>query len=323
MISRVRCRGSRPVSARASLDVGHDVALVDLLEREVDGHGRCVARHGGEHARGVAAALAQDPAADRDDEPGLLGDRDELVGRHHAALGVVPAQQRLDARRRARRPAARPAGSSSSQLAGGERALQIGPQLQALQHALVHARLEECGSAPLPSRLAMYIAASASRIISSAPAVPSAPSTEMPMLQRRAISRCPARIGWESASSSRSAVSAASWALSTSSSSTANSSPPKRAAVSAPRTLESRRRATSMSTSSPAAWPRLSLISLKSSRSRNSTAQPLLLAARAGDRVAHALGEQRAVGEAGDRVVERLVRELRLEGAALARRRGR
>ena len=37
----------------------------------------------------------QYPAADRDDQAGLLGDRDELVGRDHPALGVAPAQQRF------------------------------------------------------------------------------------------------------------------------------------------------------------------------------------------------------------------------------------
>ena len=48
------------------------------------------------------------------------------------------------------------------------------------------------------------------------------------------------------------------------------------------------------------------------------TASAVALAARAGDGVADALDEQRAVGEAGDRVVEGLVRELLLEGLALA-----
>ena len=47
------------------------------------------------------------------------------------------------------------------------------------------------------------------------------------------------------------------------------------------------------------------------------TARPMCVAARAGDRVAHALGEQRAVGEARDRVVEGLVGELLLERLAL------
>ena len=43
-----------------------------------------------------------------------------------------------------------------------------------------------------------------------------------------------------------------------------------------------------------------------------------LLAPRAGQRVPDALVEQRAVGEIGDRIVERLVLELLLEGLALA-----
>ena len=55
----------------------------------------------------------------------------------------------------------------------------------------------------------------------------------------------------------------------TSSISTANSSPPKRLTVSPWRTQLRSRSATSASRRSPAAWPRLSLISLKPSRSRN------------------------------------------------------
>ena len=132
------------------------------------------------------------------------------------------------------------------------------------------------------------------------------------------ISFWSSRSGSSSDSRTRSAVSAASCALTTSSSRMANSSPPKRAAVSVARMLVARRSATSRRTSSPAAWPRLSLIVLKSSRSRKMTAMPLLLAAVARDGVAHALDEQRAVGEVGDRVVEGLVGELLLEGLALA-----
>ena len=51
----------------------------------------------------------------------------------------------------------------------------------------------------------------------------------------------------------------------------ANSSPPKRATVSAGRTATSRRVPTSWRTVSPAAWPRLSFTVLKSSRSMNMT----------------------------------------------------
>ena len=49
------------------------------------------------HLARLATGLAQDPAADRHDQAHLLGERDEGVGAEHAALGVVPAQQRLDA----------------------------------------------------------------------------------------------------------------------------------------------------------------------------------------------------------------------------------
>ena len=66
-------------------------------------------------------------------------------------------------------------------------------------------------------------------------------TTAMPRLQRSVISLRPARSGAASASRMRSAVSAASWRCSTSSSSTANSSPPKRAAVS--RAADAARRA--------------------------------------------------------------------------------
>ena len=53
----------------------------------------------------LAARLVEHPRADRHDEAGLLGDGDEVAGAEQAALGVLPAQQRLDARdvRRSRR----------------------------------------------------------------------------------------------------------------------------------------------------------------------------------------------------------------------------
>ena len=53
----------------------------------------------------------------------------------------------------------------------------------------------------------------------------------------------------------------------------ANSSPPRRATVSASRTLSARRRETSTSSRSPTTWPRMSLTSLKRSRSSISTAK--------------------------------------------------
>ena len=69
----------------------------------------------------------------------------------------------------------------------------------------------------------------------------------------------------------RSATSRAVEAPAVSSRSSANSSPPSRAAVSPARMHPRMRRATSTRTSSPATWPNVSLIALKSSRSRRST----------------------------------------------------
>ena len=68
--------------------------------------------------------------------------------------------------------------------------------------------------------------------------------------------------------------------------------------------------------SSPAAWPRLSLTVLKSSRSRNRAAtEPVPTLAV--ERLLGGLDEPAAVGQPGQRVVERLVAQLRLESAAL------
>ena len=80
------------------------------------------------------------------------------------------------------------------------------------------------------------------------------------------------------------------------------------------RTHSRRRSATAISSSSPAACPRLSLKVLKSSRSMNSTATSR---GAGGQRVLHAVDEQRAVREVGERVVEGLVVQLLLELAQL------
>jgi hypothetical protein len=45
----------------------------------------------------LGAGLAQHPAAQLERETGLLSDPHELVGRYHAAAGVLPADQRLHA----------------------------------------------------------------------------------------------------------------------------------------------------------------------------------------------------------------------------------
>ena len=124
----------------------------------------------------------------------------------------------------------------------------------------------------LPPAFAMYIATSALRTMSAAPAIASwAPA--MPMLAEIETTRPATWYGARSSRISRSAMarerrrSGRSWVR------MANSSPPSRAMRSSSRTRVEIRLVTDTSSSSPAAWPSVSLTILKSSRSMNRTAE--------------------------------------------------
>ena len=135
----------------------------------------------------------------------------------------------------------------------------------------------------------------------------------------RSVSSLPATdSGWRRSSRMRSATSTAVSVPSRSSSSTTNSSPPKRAAVSLERMLFERRLATSIRVASPAPWPRLSLIVLKSSMSRNIT--PSSRSSRLARPIAWRTRSTNSarLGRLVTGIVEGLVGELLLEGLALA-----
>ncbi len=115
------------------------------------------------------------------------------------------------------------------------------------------------------------------------------------------------------------AISIASCSPAISSSRIPNSSPPKRATVSLERTACLSRGAAAASSSSPTSWPRLSLTSLKRSRSRNRIAVGALAAAQALDRLLQAVHEQHPVGQAGERIVQRPVADVVVGHLALER----
>ena len=71
---------------------GEQIAGAELQRREVDRDADIV-----RPLRGFAAGAAQHRAAERGDQAGLLGDRNELRRRDHAALRMRPAHQRLEA----------------------------------------------------------------------------------------------------------------------------------------------------------------------------------------------------------------------------------
>ena len=101
---------------------------------------------------------------------------------------------------------------------------------------------------------------------------PPGPRAVATPIDARTVTTCPPRsTGARSASSIRWATSTASRSSVNPSSNTENSSPPSRAAVSPARSASESRVATAISSSSPRACPRESLIVLKPSRSRNNT----------------------------------------------------
>jgi len=72
--------------------VEHEARLAQLHRRQVDRNPDI----GGPFAR-LGAGLAQDPVAELADQPGFLGDRNELRRRNGAAGRMLPAHQRLGA----------------------------------------------------------------------------------------------------------------------------------------------------------------------------------------------------------------------------------
>ena len=138
---------------------------------------------------------------------------------------------------------------------------------------------------PLPRAFAEYIATSALRSRSPALSMPGRPAAT-PTLARTFTSRPSISKNEPIAAVSRLATRIDAFMSGVSRSSTANSSPPRRAAMSLERSTEPRRSPTATSSASPAACPRLSLTSLKSSRSTNRTIGTNPLGSRASRREA-------------------------------------
>ena len=120
--------------------------LVDQLAME-ELRGRQVDRHADPGPGGCArAGLVQHPGAERHDQAGLLGDRQELAGQDQALLRVAPAQQGLEADHRlGGRPDLRLV--VELELALGEAAPEVGLERLALPQLGVHLRLEEADAA--------------------------------------------------------------------------------------------------------------------------------------------------------------------------------
>src|ERR1035437_6534626 len=84
--------GWQPRISQRSYNRLYQIAALELDWREIYGH---FARERPSHR--FCASLAQDPLAQRDDEADLLGQWNEVGRQNHAALGMMPMQQGLEA----------------------------------------------------------------------------------------------------------------------------------------------------------------------------------------------------------------------------------
>ena len=117
----------------------------ELAVRDVDADDQAGTRGRAPPGREPGGRLPQHPAAERDDQAGLLGDRQEL-GRLDEAVALRPAAERLEA--------GDPAGGGlHDRLVGDlepallDRLPQLGLHVQPAHHLLVHAGVED-GLAP-------------------------------------------------------------------------------------------------------------------------------------------------------------------------------
>ena len=216
----------------------------------------------------LAAGALLDPAPDRLDQAAVLGDRDELGRVEQAALGVLPADQRLEAGDLAGAQADHRL-VVEGQLVAVERVAQLAFDLEPAQRP---ARISASNSTqrarplflgPVHGRVGV-----ADQQLGVGRARFEGRATAIPMLALMKCSTPSIENGWAKAAATRSAIATASSSSARRSTRIPNSSPPKRATMSPGRRWARRRGATARSSSSPAWWPRLSLISLKWSRSR-------------------------------------------------------
>ena len=241
-------------------DVAEEVGMVELARRDVDRHVHRAAVQAVEVGR-LRARLGEHPFAEPDDEARLLGERDELAGRELAGGRVLPADERLVARDLVA-VEVDDGLVVEPELLARDALAQLADPLRPLDGDTVELRVEErvahLGVAlrPVHGDVGLF----EQRLVVAA----EGDSDARGRIERPgAAFERPGR----SRASSRSATETASSGVTGSVRTTANSSPPRRAAVSPGRTERSMRLPISCSTSSPRSWPQRSLIPLKSSRS--------------------------------------------------------
>ena len=310
--SRTSRSGGRPASRRAAATTSTRSASCSCRAERLTL--TWMAEPAARLGRDRPAGLLEHPASERDDQAGLLGERNELAGREHAALGMAPPHERLGADDAA--------GLQvddrlvvQEKLRAFDRAVQIGFQLEALDHGGAHAGLEDLaqalslflgvvqGDVGVAQELALRLSGDADRD-------PAARRQKdlLAVEQDRVLQR-----GRDPGRSTSRAVAASG----VSSRSSANSSPPSRAAVSPARmhAVQAPGDLHEHLVAGHVAERVVDVLEVVEIEQQDGARPAVPLAARLG--VGDAVREKRAVGQVRQRVVERLVGELLLERLAL------
>ena len=204
------------------------------------------------------------------------------------------------------------------ELAASERVAQVHLELHAVLHRVLHAALEHRVAVPaVPLGPVHRDVGVAQQFLGECRARPAAMPTLAVTVTRVSPCRRRARRRCLSASSRRSATSSGPAASEMSSAITTNSSPPRRPSASSLRTTPARRAATARSSSSPTPWPSVSLIALEVVEVDEQRGDGRLAARRAREHLLDAVEDQRAVRQAGERVVRGEERELLLAAREL------
>ncbi len=251
VISRTSDAGSAPVAARMAAMPSTRSGSRNSPGREVGAHRqRRLVGHPRLPGAELAARLRDDPPTHRDDEPGLLRDRDELGRREQPTARMVPPDERLEAEGPARAEVDDRL-VVEDELAALERPPQVGLELESGDRGGMHRRLEDLVAAAVDALRGVHRDVGVAQQLGRADGIgigdgdPDAgPDDELRPVDDHRLgersSRCARRPPWRRRRRS------------TSSSSTANSSPPRRATVSPGLGVARSRSATSWRTRSPA-----------------------------------------------------------------------
>ena len=130
-----------PAVAERAPHIVHHVLALQLVSRDVDRERERLSRRALSACQpdGLPARLAHHPAAERNDQPRLLGQRNERERREHPARGMIPAHERLDAGDLARLQQDDRL-IEQRELVAVDRVAQIGLELEPLHRLGVHAR---------------------------------------------------------------------------------------------------------------------------------------------------------------------------------------